>query len=438
MEIRIVSKFFLFGILTVSTSLSSVDLQNFYRPPKFQGETKTSVTERGTFIDASFSKGSARRGFDTEENKKDLFNIYGPTSMKNLAVNLEGVTAAAKPKTYTFKNGNATTSNAAASLGNGDIGFKGKFSLEEITLNFHQNIAWGLYGQIHLPIRKASISQIGWVQTATTDSDHLSTKNFVETGLDNVLAEYGIQPYQTPFNKTGLADALISVGWNGCHEISDSFLNKLKGFVQAGLLFPTTPKRDISRVFSVPLGYDKHWGFNARGNIDATIWSKLVVGANVGALVFMKRTYDMRLTTTSTQNGWMVLERGKASVDPGSIWDIGFYAKGERIFKGLSALAGYSYAQREKTLLRVKDSNFLKTALISGNAKSKDHEANSNKILHKWLFHTLHFYINYDFKAHSKSALAPLFEFSFNMPLLGKHSFNMDTYEGRVALSSSW
>jgi len=220
--------------------------------------------------------------------------------------------------------------------------------------------------------------------------------------------------------------------------MSNSMLTALRGYIQAGVIIPVGKRKDIDRVFSIPTGYNRHFGFNARGNIHGTFWDKFVLGANAGVTVFLEQTYDQRLTTSTNQNGRIILEKGKATVDQGSIWDVTVYVKGERIFGGLSIMAGYSYTEQEETVLELKDECTLKTALENEHIYNKDEVINSNRLLDPWYNHALHFYAQYDLGVHIDRNIVPIVSVEYHHSLHGKNAWVTDVWGGTIALMLKW
>jgi len=350
--------------------------------------------------------------------------------MRKLAENLECLDQ--KPLTKAYADG------PIPGLYNGKLAFGGNFHMKEYDITFQQNILYGLYLQAYLPIKKLKIDCIDYVQSATTDVEHSLLAAFVENELDAILEENCIDPLKTPFCSTELSDPLVSIGWHGHCEVSGSSITALRGYLQAGVIIPTGSRRKINRVFSLPLGYNKHWGFNGRGNIHVTLWDKFVVGANLGATVFLKQSYAQRLTTAAEQNGWVLLEKGRASTDLGTIWDITTYAKTERVFGGLSMLIGYSYTQQEDTTLTVKNPHFLKTAKEQAEFLNVNEIANTNKLLKQWYQHVLHGYIQYDFSTYKDITILPTIRAEYHLPLLAKHTWHTDMWSGTTSLAITW
>ena len=427
-------KKFLFLVL-IPSSLFCIDLPNFYRAQFFQGETKYDVSDWTTHFDFRYAQGSTKNSWNTQEVRTDLFNAYGPFNLKNLATNIEGITAASKPNTDRYARG--VNTYPVINLYDGTIKLKGHFKTEEFDFTLQQNIFSGIYLQAYVPIRQVKINGIDYVQSVTTDDEHTQIRNFLDNDLDGILSEFDMIHTKTSFSRTEVSDILLSIGWNGHVAFKKSIVTALRGFIQAGVVIPVARKKNINHIASISTGYNRHFAFNVRGNAHATFWEKVVLGANVGAQIFMTQTYYDRMTTSIAQNGWIVLEKGKAQYDPGTMWDIGAYAKFERIIGGLSITGGYSFVQQEKTRIKVKDDNFLSTAYANSTIRNIDEVANSNKLLSQWYHHVLHGVVGYDFGAHVKN-MAPRFEAFYDYPILGKHSWPTNMYGGTAGISFIW
>lgn len=418
------------SVLTIGSTACAIDLPHFYRTTFFQGEAKRNTSDFATHLEVRYAEGTANKAWNTREVKTGLFDGYCAFDLRKLADNIECLDQ--RPLTKAYAQG------PIPQLFDGTLAFDGRFYMREIDITIQQNLMHGLYLQAYLPIRKLKIDCIDHCQSATTQAEHDQLVAFVENELDAILNEHEICPLKTPFCATELSDPLISIGWHGNCKISDSVITALRGYVQAGVIIPTGSKRPINRVFGLPFGYNKHWGFNARANVHATLWDKLVLGANAGVIVFMKQTYDQRVTTTPDQSGWIMLEKARASTDLGTMWDATAYLKIERLFGGFSALIGYSYTQQEDTHLTVYDPCYLKTAKQRDEYLNKNDVANTNKMLKQWYQHVLHGYVQYDFSAHKPDSILPTVRAAYHLPILAKHTWHTDMWSGSGSLSITW
>ncbi len=427
--ITVILNLFIINTLSINT-IAGISLTPHYRATIFQGEPFRDVSDWTTNIEVNYSGGSTKKSFNTQEAKTFLFDSHGSFDMRKLTANLEVL----KEKTKIYHDGQIPDLTQES----GVTKFKGNFQMSELGITLKQNIIYGIYIEGHLPIRKLKISDIDHVKTITDLTYQKIIDNFIENNLDPILEENGIKPLKTEFQKNDLSDAVLSLGWHGHCTFENSTIKRLRGFIQAGVIIPTGERLAEDRVFALPIGYNKHWGVHARGNIHASLFEKLVFGVNGGVSILARDTYDRRMTTSTEQNGYIILEKGKATTDPGTIWDITGYLKAEQIVGGLSAMIGYSYTQREKTYLTVRDDNFLKTALKNNLIYSKDYVINSNKLLNKWYQHVIHVSAEYDFGAHGKPAFSPLIRLSYNYPISAQHTWATGILSGSANLSINW
>lgn len=427
MSIRKLGTLLCMALATMTAN--AIDLTPFYRTTLFQGEAKRHASDWITYVDALYTEVATRKTWDSHENRTELFNSHGPFDLRKLAVNLEDLDCYPKTKAY--------STGPIPSLTNGNAIFGGRLKLEEFDITLQQNLFWGLYLQGILPIRKVTIKDINYCVCSSSESTALT--NFIENDLDDILCEYGIQPLKTNFDSKVYSDPLISVGWHGSCEFPTGMVTGLRGYVQGGVIIPTASRIDPNLVFSVPVGINnEHWAFNARGNVHALLWKKLAVGVNAGATIFLKERYDQRMTTSTLQNGYIILEMGRATTDRGSQWDVTGYVKAERVIGGLSALIGYSYTQQERTTLSLRDDCFLKTAKEHNVIENKDEVINSNKLLDEWYQHVIHSYIEYDFGAHSVHVPSINVRLFYDIPFSAKNSFAKELWGGLLGLGIDW
>lgn len=431
------------SIITLSlciSLLSALDLPQFYRAALFQGDTHESFKDGATHVGFRYAEGSTNEAYNVHENKTHLFNGHGPFDLRMLAINMENIKNYPKTEKYLEEGGTDNANITKFTYGN--MAFKGHFKTTEYDLSFQQNITSGLYFYAYLPIRKLVLEQIDHTSAVTACSDcdeHEKLATFVTDNLDNILAEHCITPLKTKFDKTAVGDPIIALGWHGEKDFdSNELITKARGSIQAGLLLPLGKKRDENAIFSLPFGYNGHWGFNLRLHGQANVFKHIGLGVNAGITVLLKETRDLRMTTSDVQNGWIKLSKGHATVDQGSVWDAGVYAKIDQPFGGFSALVSYAFTQQERTWLHVKDDCFLKTVLADKKIPHKEYVVNSDKTLQKWYQHVIHAVAQYDFKAHTDSTFAPYLEFSYSCPLTGRYIFDTDMLAGTAELCVRW
>lgn len=423
---------YIFTLVLITSQLSAIDTTPFYRASFFQGEPLRNVADTSTNINVRYMQGSTRESFDTEEHKVPLFSGHGPFDLRKLSANIENLNATDKPLTYAYSIG------SIPKLPHGKLHFGGKFKTEEIDITIDQNLLYGLYLQAYIPFREVKLNQYDLSKSVTTQSEHNTLVNFVNNDLDGILAENGLQPWNTPYKHTKLSDPVISLGWRGMKDFKDNFVDQIRGSLQGGIIIPAGGKQKLDYVFSIPTGHNGYFGLCGNVNAQLRLYEKFIVGLNGGARIFFEQSDDLRMTTSTSQQGWIVLETGHTKINPGTIWNIGAHAKAENIVGGLSTLIGVNFTQQEKTILTLKDNDFLQTAFANGIVKNKNEVINSNKLLELWYQYVLHLQVGYDLGVHLGSNFAPQLTAEYSIPFVGKHVFATDMFGGNLNLSLGW
>lgn len=423
----------------------SADLPAFYKAPMFQGMPAHKVYNWATRLQITYSQGSTRNSWNGSERTQPLLSVYGPVDLVKMGVNSEktGVTATGETKTQWGTAGqNFATVDKKAMPKDGTLDLLGKFQVRELDFAFQQNLFSGFFCQVHLPIKELSLSGVTYKNLG---SEKIGTGNvviddFIKNKLPLVLQEHGFTSLATPFGaskKSGISDILINAGWQGHKEDLSKMIKQLGGNLTAGILIPVAQARDENRVFALPLGYNNHYGFTARGYIEGSLWTRfLALGIYGGGIMLLPEERDIRMKTDKDQSGWLVLEKGHAKVDQGSLWDIGGYVKAVPM-AGFSFLLGCSYTSQEPTTLTVHDDKFLSTYIAAQAALqvalvSKDSIVNSDKRYAGWHTYVLHARVGYE---GGLERFSPSVVFFYDYPFEGKYSWKTDLIGGSIGLN---
>ena len=263
------------------------DLPVFYRAPLSYHFPTRKVDDKVTHIDFRYSEGSTNNSRNSSDKKTHLFNEHGSTSLKNIALNVEGVTSGgAKNTTYQkFYAG-----DEIAELYDGTVAFTGDFKTKQYDFTLNQNLKWGFYLQAHIPIRNVKIKNIGYVHTVTTESEQTIIDSFIANDLDTVLADNDLKPFQTVFSREEVSDSLISLGWHGYDTKSWGVIDSLRGLIQIGAVCPLSSRRPKDHVFAIGTGYENHWGVNMQMQAHITLWKKLMFGIAANSTILLKET----------------------------------------------------------------------------------------------------------------------------------------------------
>lgn len=415
-------------------SLPALDVPVFYRTPYFQGQSAASVDDWAVFLKAHYAQGSTCKSWNSHSKRSSLFSSHGFFDIGKLGLNQDNLIKL--PLTNAQWGAGAPLANGPAI----PVEFTGKFRLQEFDVTWRQNLFSGFFAHVSLPFKELKLNDIGFINHGEAIVSGVNVDNFLNNQLDPILKENGLAPVKTPFKKSGVGDLVITGGWQGETETDVSFIDRLSGLLQAGLLVPLAGKRDINRVFALPLGHDQYLGALGRGHLEVGLWKYLRLGASVGAVIFFDEERVERVTTDLNQNGWILLEKTKVKKVQGTIWDFQLYAQAYRLLGGLSALAGFSYTTQERTILSVRDDQFLKAyidaqrLLTPPKIISPNYIANANKQLEMWEQFTLHFLVEYDVKAHTDSSFAPKLSVAYDYSIYGRRSWLTDMLGGSLEL----
>lgn len=419
--------------------MQALDVPVFYRAPLFQGQPAPNVDNWTVYLKAHYAQSSTRKAWDAHSNRSSLFSGHGFFDIGKLGLNVENLDS--KPETNNFWGAEGSFADGPAI----PVEFTGKFRVQEFDITWRQNLFSGFFAQVYFPIKWLKLNQIDFINRGPEVVAEQNIDDFLNNNLDPILEENGLAPVKTPFKKSGVNDLVISAGWQSPTCTDVSFIDSIVGQIQLGVLLPLAGRRTLNQVFALSLGHDQYLGMIGRANVEIGLWKYVRLGVNAGTLIFFVEERQERLTTAKNQQGWILLEKAKVKKDQGSIWDAQLYAQAYRVFGGLSALVGFSYTTQERTILSVRDDNYLKTFIANQKAGgetastppfpkiiSKNEFANANKLLEQWEQFTMHFMVEYDVQAHTESWFAPKLSFAYDWSMYGRRTFMADMLGGAI------
>jgi hypothetical protein len=421
-----------------------------------------------------YEQGSATGSWDGDEKKQWLFSCYGPVDLLRLGLHVgaaDVATGASAPTSQTYnywgykwaadtKAGSAsgTFSKEINTRGINDTGrvdLGGRCRVQECEILLKQNIISGFFAQAQIPLRQVKLDRLcysnGSQKVVPTDATGITIDTFVKTIFSQVLQESKFNTnWSDSVSKTGVGDITVGLGWHGYSHGDSEILKSLKGELFTGLVLPTASGKDEDRIFSLPLGYNKHLGFTASGGAQGALFADWFnVGVTGSVIVFTTKNKYLRMKTDYNQTGWLMLEKGNAEVDQGAIWHAGGYIQ-VGPWAGLSLRGGYSFTTQEHTSLKVKDDNFLKTYVTSeavedltvtpnkiAHVVSKDDIVNSDDRLRGWDVQMFHVALSYQPVLDKQEKIVPHLALEYAYPITGKRMFRLPMIGGHVSVSCS-
>ncbi len=400
-----------------------------------------------TTLAVRYGEGETRSAFKNNQRKSSLLNLYEPIDLLTLGHGIEDITS--KTETNNFWGTGKPFAPGATRLeeNDGRVGLLGKIKARELGVTIKQGIFSGFYAKAHVPIREVKIDEISTKNLGQADVNGVIIDDFVKNDLPKILRENGFEKFESfekeHFKETLVSEFLIAAGWQGRGWGSFGPIDWVQGFVQAGVTVPVGGKKNEDKLSEIPLGYNDFWGFNGQVAVELGLWDILIFGVHAGATIFLNAERTIRMRTNKEQDGWIVLDKGRAKIENGTIWNVTGYLRGDRIIQGLSLVAGYSYTKQERTTLNLNDDKFLQTFVDAEFAKnpprfaSKDEIINTDKRYRNWDHHTVHLMAEYDTSVHIKS-YAPFVRVEYSYPILGRRTLTTDMVAGTAGISVVW
>lgn len=408
-------------ITLVAATTQAFDNPHFYRAsylfsePRFQRNLLTS-------FDVTLGGGSTDKARNQNHKTVPLLNIIGLHSMHELGVNVPNKNLA-DPRDVILTQLALTPARDKFAT----FSICGNFSIFEADFSYIQNTYYGIFVQAYLPVRKLEIKDIKFVDLSPTDNTFPNKKTPIWQAFlqqfDSILQRYELSKEST--DQTGTGDLTFFVGWT--HNYQET---KLLDFVditlRLGVLAPTGKTRDEDEIFSLPLGYNGHWGIPFVADAAIGFYDWLTLGAHLQTMFFAKRTAEVRMKTGPQQRGLIKLAKGLAEIDKGAVWNAGGYVKADHFASGLSITLGYSFAsQNSDSLCPCKPNEFDPNIV------------NSDEILQGWKMHTINLFVEYDF-TEQDSRFGPRLAFLYNAQVGGKRVFKTNILGGNIGLDIAW
>ena len=333
-------------------------------------------------IDINGWRGSTCEGYGKCNQKQNILNIYGLYNMKDLGKNVPDKDPNLIENIVLDELQQIESNNCF-----GNLAFSGKLRTAGTKISFVQNFTKGFFGMIHVPIRILEIRNICYTdlspdEPATPNKTNTKWQAFL-AGFIDILNLYDLNIKSC--RQKGFGDLSILAGWTKNYEDTE-YLDFIDWTVKAGILFPSGKEQNINNVFSLPIGYNGHWGMPMFFDLSIGLYEWLTFGTHLQILPLFNRTKTIHMKTDTEQSGMIKLAKGSAKIKPGLVSHLGFFIQADHIARGLSLTTGYSYAHQGNYKILPCEPRKFNTTI-----------ANTDEQLKKWSIHTIHFKADYDF-----------------------------------------
>ncbi len=395
-------------LLSFASPLKSFNRSYFYRTSSFWDEPRFVKPWLST-LDIQFLGGSNHRGRDSKGHRVDLTTIYGPENVAALSAASPGMplNLPGNPQKISFK--------AVADVFEGDF-------------NFYQNFTAGFFTQFHIPMVILRIFPSGYVdENSLCDRPCKHYTPAWEHPLDLLcpfLRQFDLSARRT--DGAAASDSTLFLGWSYTYD-DTCYLDFIDTTSKTGVLFPTSKKAHIDDIFSFPYGYSGHWAVPLSFDISCGYYDWLTFGYHADALFFIKKKQCLRMRTPKEScTGIIVLGKGLAEVDYGTVWRMGTYIKADHFYNGLSILLAFTYEQKNRSTVTPCDRALFNAAHVNADLRFQ-----------KWARSIVHFLFEYDFTQPDSRAGARLGVF-YDLEMTGQRVFNINTAGGYLGIDANW
>lgn len=417
----------LLALLILPISIQAFDDHHFYRASYLFDEPRFEKNWLGTF-ETWIGAGETCDGFDRAGSTVALFDIWGTQNMRVLG---NGV-----PNKDINNSADLALINLAALPANGcfaKLSFPGTFKIIEGGFRYFQNFNCGLFTEFQLPIR-SMLSCPGQFLDLSPESNLCcpgrSTPQWQEflRQFDAILARYNLS--YSPSKQTGMGDFIWLAGWTRNFQQTE-VLDFVDTTIKAGVLFPTAPCKNEDNIFSIPLGYNGHFGMPFSLDMSLGLYDWFTASFHGGALIFFDRNGCTRIKTDINQSGILKLAKADVTIESGIIWDLGGFIKADHLGKRLSITLGYTFVSKQADHVCSNVNCPPPNILIDANI------ANTDQTLQGWNMNTLHLFVEYDF-SRENCMFGPRIGFIYNIVLGGNSIFNNNIVGGTFGLDIAW
>jgi len=395
----------------------SYDNAHFYRArlffyePRFEKEYLSS-------LDVSLANGSTCKGIGCNccHDETCLLDICGCHNMQFLGKNVPDKDLSKETDVILHQLAQIPTMQDFARLS-----FTGEFKIWEVVFSFYQNFTRGFFLHVHAPFRKVELRSINFRDAsdnidencANTTCPHFVSAHTYWKAFLNLFEEI-LQQHNLKFQKNvccrGVGDVSLALGYTINYEEAD-YLDFVDATVKAGVILPTSKKRNEDLAFSIPVGYNGHTGFFGELDLALGIYDWATIGTNVNIKWFNRRYRTIRVKTAREQNSLIKLAKDTARIKHGGIYNVGTYFKADHFVAGLSFLVGYSYTTKKDDELDCFKNTCIDCQIASTDCARRE-----------WHMHTVHFWAEYDFTKEGNS-IGPRVNAFYNYVAGGKRIF---------------
>lgn len=300
----------------------------------------------------------------------------------------------------------------------GTMDFTGSFSSLNGVASLGYNITESFFINLQVPFYKIEVKNPTVIDSTSTAASTIEWTTVVKN-LDAILkdAQLSLKGYSS----SGVGDIKCAFGWaRNVDELGQLFA--LDSIIQLGVVIGSAEEQDISKVFAIAPGNNKHTAFFFNFDTHIGVNEHLTFSLHTEQTVFLKRDCIRRVRTAEGQNGWIKLSSAKVEEEWGNKYALGGYVTYNPA-DWMAFSTGYTYYHQNKHILTPEDGATYSSSIINNDAQLKP-----------WSSHTWHIVCEIN-GAHQDRKYHPRIALSYNRIIGSHNTFLNHTASGSLGLS---
>ncbi len=417
----------LIALLALSSQAMAFAPSNFFKPYDSSLTLHTGCKGKQAFkVGANVEYGYDHDGKSWNSKSKNVLKLYEDT--QSFMSSLRGAPAGSPAEVQLH----GLTYPVVDDGTRGQVDINGKFEMLDVSVHGRYELPFkaipGHLGlSVMLPIRDARVRVTSYADQTEKDNspldgevaDLVGTRAFAQ----QTFKDLGGLDWSN-WSKTDVGDLVVMLDWSNRYEQEKDGLKAVELLAKVGVSAPTAAARDEDKAFSVALGNDGAWSLPFGVGLNLDFKHCIRLGADAQFEVIFDHSKDYRMKTKESQTRFMLLNKGRASMDYGFTWKFNLLAQAHKFAYGMSLGLGYQYLKHDDDRLSPQGNAFDASIVNSANW------------LKEYNTHNLVFKFNWDCTGCcSLKKVSPQLSLFYKLPIDGKNVMLQDTVGGQLAFN---
>jgi hypothetical protein len=416
-------------LLLANTSLQAFAPHNFFKPYNYNLRYQDGMKKENPLsFGLNFEVGSSRTGKNADSATRNILALHEDTQSF-----IPALINAQSPAVTTFA---AVLYAAGRGLDDdgtrGHVALNGHFEMIDATLRGRYVLPLSMINgklaiSAAMPIRSVKVSGVtAQDKTANIFPADTAIRPFTQSfaSIAAKLKDLGNVDW-SDFSSRGVGDLVIMLDWMNNYQQQKDGLENVQLIAKIGVSLPTAPERDEDKVFSISRGNDGAWSVPFGLGLNLDFQYNIRLGLEAEFEIMFDHSREFRMKTAPGQTQFMLLNKGRATIDHGFNWHFNLMAQAYRFWRGCSLGVTYEYAKHDDDRLTPHDNSFDVTM------------ANSASWLREYNMHHFIFKASWDGSCYT----CPLRRFTphasifYKMPIDGRNVILTHSFGGQLGVS---